>query len=128
MAGRQHTKHVAKTFKAASDLSAAALRYTFVKVSAAYTATTAAADEQVVGVQQNLPDTAGKPMIVALIGGGGSKLRIGAAVVAGAPLMPTTGGLAITATTGKAYYAVAVDAGTNSGEVIEAALMSGQVQ
>lgn len=129
MAGRAYSKHQAKTFKAAGDLSTAALRYTFVKMSAAQTVTTAAADEQVVGVQQNLPNAAGKGLVVALVGGGGgTKLRIGAAVSAGAPLMPTTGGLAITATTGKQYYAVAIDAGSNSGEVIEAVLQVGQVQ
>ena len=129
MPGRQYTKHIAKTFKSAGDLSAAALRYTFVKISAAYTATTCVADEYAVGVQQNLPDAAGKAMNVALCGsGGGTKLRIGALVAAGAPLMPTTGGLAITATTGKSFYAIAVDGGTNSGEVIEAILHSGQVQ
>jgi hypothetical protein len=125
--GRQSTKHVPKTLKAAADLSAAAKQFTFVKVTADQTVNTAGAGERAVGVQQNLP-TSGKGCVVALIGGGGSsRLQVGGAVAAGDPLKSDASGRGVTAAGTDLYYAIALEAASNAGERVEAMLQAGRV-
>lgn len=128
MSGRQFSSHQPKTFKAAGDLSGANKRYSFVKMSAANEVTTAGAGETAVGVQQNEPNAAGKPTVVALCGaGGGTKLRIGAAVSAGDKLKSDASGRGVAAATGNEYFAIANEAGAAANEVVEAMLQVGQV-
>jgi len=123
--GRQFTKHVPKTFKAAADLSTALKRYTFVKLTTDNTVNTCGAGETPVGVQQNLPDAAGKGLVAALIGSGGSKLRVGAAVAAGAKLKSDSTGRGTTAAAANEYFAIAIGAASNADEVVEVVLQNG---
>jgi len=110
------------TYVAAADLSTK--RYHALIPSAEYTLTTAAADaENVVGVQQDAPDAAGKGILCRHLGT--SEVCAGAAFVAGAMLMIGTGGRFITATTGKPYHAIALMAATANGDIVEALLKNG---
>jgi hypothetical protein len=124
---RQNTAHVAKTLKASADLSAALKRYTFVKISGASTVTTAGAGDTPVGIQQNVPGD-GKGCVFALLGaGGGSRLRIGAAVAAGAKLKSDASGRGVTAAAANEYWAIAVGAASNADEEVEVILQTGHV-
>ncbi len=124
--GRQNTKHVAKTVKAAADLSAAAKRHTFVKVSAAQKVNTAGAGDVCIGVQQNLPKQ-DQGCVVALIGGGGTSLLVaGGAIAAGDRLKSDASGRGVAVGANDDYYAIALDAATNAGELVEAVLQAGQ--
>jgi hypothetical protein len=126
--GRQAgPSHLAKTFIADSDLSAAASRYTFVKVSGVQKADVCGAGEQAIGVLQ-VGGADNKASTVALVGGGGgTKLKVGAAVTAAAPLKSDSTGRAVTASAGEPYHAIALETVSNANEVIEALLQSGVV-
>lgn len=124
--GRQVTAGRDKTLTAAADLSASTKRYTFVKVTAAQTVNTAGADELPLGIQQNRPE-ADEGCVVRLIACGGSSiLRVGETVTAGDPLKVGTNGLAMKATPGDAYFAIANEGVTFvEFEEIEALLQTG---
>ena len=127
MSGRQYMSHRAGTIKAGADLSAATLRYTFVKIVAAG-GTTAVAAEFPIAVQQNMPKSGGALQLALVDGGGSSKLRAHAAIAVGDKLNVAAAGRAITTTTaGDEYFAVAKEAATAKDEIIEAFLCRGQV-
>lgn len=128
----QSTMGLQKTFKAAGDLSAAAKQFTFVKFSAAQTVTTAAAGELAIGVQQNLPNAAGLGVVVRMVGAGGtSKLRVdgnAANIAAGDKLKADANGKGLKAAgANDDYYAVACEASTADGDVIEVVLQQGKL-
>lgn len=116
-----------KTFDANSDLSAAAKRHTFVKVSGVEEIDTCGAGQMPIGVLQ-VGGAAGKASTVGLIGGGGgTQLLVGAAVTAGDPLKSDATGRGVTATSGNDFYAIALETAANADEKIEALLQSGRV-
>jgi hypothetical protein len=124
--GRQVTAGRDKTLTAAADLSASTKRYTFVKASAAQSVDTAGAGEMPIGIQQNKPES-GDGCVVRLCGCGGSSiLRIGETVTAGDPLKVGANGLAMKATPGDQYFAIANEGATFvATEEIEALLQTG---
>lgn len=128
MSGRQYTSHRAKTFDAASDLSAAAKRYCFVKKTAVnYGVDLAGTDDLCIGVLQ-VGAEEGKGATVALVGGGGSTiLKAGAAITAGDRLRSDSTGRAVPVTGGaQAFYAVAVETVSNADEYVEAVFQTGR--
>jgi hypothetical protein len=128
MSGRQAGPSIKpKTFDANSDLSADAKRYCFVKVSGVKEVDLCGAGEQPCGVLQ-VGAIATKAVTVGVVGGGGgTKLKAGAAVTAGDPLKSDATGRGVTATTGNDFYAIALETAANADEYIEALLQSGRV-
>lgn len=124
--GRQVTAGRDKTLTAGADLSASTKRYTFVKVTGVQTVNTAGAGERPLGIQQNRPES-GEGCVVRLVACGGSSiLRVGETVAAGDPLKVGANGLAMKATPGDAYFAIANEGVTFAAtEEIEALLQTG---
>jgi len=125
--GRQYgPSNLVKTFAAGADLSAAAKRFTFMKVSGVIAATTAGAGEQPVGVLQGGAEAA-RGIAVGLLGaGGGTTLKAGAAVTAGDLLKSDSTGRAVAASAGQNFYAIALETVANADEYLEALLQSGR--
>lgn len=126
MAGRQAGPSVkAKTFDADTDLTSS--RYCFAKVTGAEEVGVAGAGELPIGVVE-VPGEAGMATTIGLIGGGGgTKLKAGAAVTAGAPIKSDSTGRGVTATSGQDFYAIALETVANANEYFEALLQSGRV-
>lgn len=113
------------TLIAGADLSTH--RNKFLKVTADYTVNIAtAAGDAVVGVQDDIPFNAAGAQ-VAIRFGGTAEVMAGAAVAAGAKVMPDASGRAITATTGLDYHGIALEAATAVGDLIEVFLVKGRV-
>ena len=102
--------------------------YRFVKYSADYTVTLCGAGDKADGVNLDTPLAAGDGVLMAGAGSGQSiKVEIGAAVSMPNYLKPDAAGRAIPATTGQVYSARPMQAGTASGQIIEAVYETGVV-
>jgi hypothetical protein len=64
-------------------------------------------------------DGSGTPTVGTIVNSGMFKVKLAGSVDAGQPLMPTTGGAAIVATTNNKYGAIAAEPGV-SGDIIQA--------
>jgi hypothetical protein len=103
---------------AGADLDAAGNQYKVVKLNASGAVINFAADTDIpVGVLQNAPKS-GDPARIAY--SGVSKVRVGAAVAAGAQLTTNGSGQAITAVSTKYIIGSALTAGAAAGSVISA--------
>ena len=117
-----------KTFKSEGDMSAAALRYTFVDMSGDQTVDTCGAAGQGIGIQKNLPvgDAAGAPIVVQL--NGTSKLLVDGnadAIVAGSFLECNGAGKGILgdAGAGTPRLAIALEGSTADDDIIEVLIL-----
>ena len=114
-----------ETFVAGADLSAD--KYKAAKVSADNTVSRATANtDPVIGVIWDIPYAASGAQGGVMLTGT-PDVMAGAAFSAGAKLTPNASGLWIAATTGQAYFAIAIQAATNSGDLVQAKLQSGYV-
>lgn len=98
---------------------AMANQYRFVVVTAEYTVGYAGAGAIAFGINIDTAAAAGDGIAVAKPGDGTCKLVAGAAVAAGAVLKPDASARGITAATGQAYSARAIEAASAAGEIIE---------
>lgn len=101
-------------------------RFRFVVFTADYTVGYAGAGVRAIGVNLDTADIAGRGILVALPGSGQTvKVEAGAAFAAGALLAPDATGRAVVAAGAAPYSAVAQQAATAAGDLIEAQLESG---
>jgi hypothetical protein len=107
------------TFTAVAGADLSAKQFHFVKVSAANQVNTCGDGEAGVGVLLNKPKS-GEPALVQI--GGLSKVVVGAGLTAGARVMSSSAGKALTATTGKNVLAVLTQTGTGDGSIVECVL------
>jgi hypothetical protein len=95
--------------KAAADLSD--YQYHWNQLSDAFTVNVAgAADANLLGIQQDIPAAAGRPVSVRRVGV--SKLVLGGVVAYGNRITSDANGHGVVATTGERYGAIAIEAGT----------------
>jgi hypothetical protein len=116
------------TLNAAGNLSTK--QFTFVKMSADYTVTTASAvGDGIIGIQQDdLATAAGMGVAIRPIPGGGTSwIKMGAAAAVGSPITTDANGLGAVATSGQRYYGRLLQASTAAGDIVEMALMNGTV-
>lgn len=107
------------SLNASADLSTH--QFKFVKVSGSNAVTIVAASTDVaLGVLQNKA-ASGQPAQVAIAGR--TKVIAGAAVAAGAHVMPNASGLAVTATATNRARGIALTAAANANELIDVALL-----
>lgn len=111
------------TMVAAADLSGN--RYRFVRVTADYTVNVAVAPaDSVIGVQYDIPFAgAGAQVGIHMIGT--TMIVAGGAIAAGSKLTPTAAGKAAVAAIGQAFHAIALQAATADGDLIECFLTKG---
>lgn len=111
------------SFLAAADLSTK--QFHFMKITGDRTVNAAGAGEQCIGVLQDKVDAAARAGNVRMLGT--TEITAGAAFAAGDKLKSNASGRAITA--GGAnddYYAIALEAATADGDIVEAFLIQGQ--
>jgi hypothetical protein len=112
-----------ETFVTGADLSAH--RYKFLKVSADNTVSLATAmADPVLGIQWDTPFAAAGAQVAVMLSGT-PMVMAGAAFSAGAKLTPNGSGLAIVATAGQAYFCIAIQAATASGDIVQAKWQTG---
>lgn len=112
------------TFAAAADLSTK--QFHFVKITADRTVNSAGAGEMAVGVLQDAPSAAAQAANVRMLGT--TEIVAGAAFAAGVRLKANASGRAIEAATANDdFYAIALEAATADGDVVEAFLAGGQL-
>lgn len=112
-----------ETFISGADLSGS--NHCFLKATADQTVAAATLhSDAVVGVQDDVPESAtGSQVNVRMIGT--VEIVASAAISAGAFLKPTTGGKAVTASSGNNYHAIALGVATADGDIIECVLKTG---
>ena len=112
-----------ETFVTGADLSAH--KNKFMRVSADNTINLATANgDPVIGVLDDIPhNAAGAQAAVRMLGT--VQILAGAAVAAGGKVTPDGTGRAVIATAGQAFHAIAIQAATAAGDLIECFLKSG---
>jgi hypothetical protein len=111
-----------KTFLAQADMSTNQFR--FVRGVADYTVgIITALGQRAIGVQQNLPNAAGKGTVVRMLGT--SKLVMSAAVAAWSELTAAADGRGVAAAATNAVNAINTEASTAAGDVVEVIVFAG---
>ena len=119
----QSVPGMVETFLAGADLSASKNRFAKVSADNTVSVATAAADS-VIGVIDDIPYAAAGAQVAVRMSGT-VMITASAAIAAGAKVTPTTGGKAVTAGGGTAYHAIAIQAATADGDLIECFLQKG---
>jgi hypothetical protein len=111
------------TMVAAADLSAK--QYLFAKITADYTVNVATLhSDSIPGVIYDIPyAAAGAQVGLHMIGT--TMIMAGGAISAGAKIKPSATGKAAVAATGEGYHAIALQAATADGDLIECLLVKG---
>ena len=106
--------------------AAIASRFRFVIITADYTVGLAGAAARAFGVNLDTATAAGQGILIATRGSGPTvKIEAGAAIAAGALLMPDAVGRAVTVGAAGHYSARAIQAATALGDIIECELTEG---
>lgn len=114
-----------KTYIAATDLSAEAKQYTFVKASTGLTVTTAGAGEDIVGVQWNRP-VEGEAVAVVVDAGAEPHVVASEAIAIGDEITPSATGTAAVAALTDVVVAKALSAAAAGGYVTIELLANGK--
>lgn len=118
----QSTPVLDKTFLAQADLSTNQFR--FVRGVADYTVgVCTATGQRAIGVQQNLPNAAGKGCVVRMLGT--SKLVVSGAIAAWTELTTAADGRGVAAATTNVVNAINCEASSAAGDIVEAIVLCG---